>query len=115
MSIEIKANGFIVGSFSSKKATIAQNSSATDSMKAGTLLYLGSDGKMSATKTDYPICALLSDIDADTLKAGDVTTSVVYNAKLDKKTLEEVNDGLTIDDLFIWNCLKNGLDIVEYN
>ena len=114
---------FIIGRHrDTRKAVVAQNSGATADMKAGTLLTPDTDGKLvpcvaadagQGISATYPVCALLNDIPKDVLKADDVEVDVVYNTMLNKKYVEDVNSDLEIDETFIWESVKNGLDIRE--
>ena len=121
-TITINANvPFVIGRHrDTRLAVIAQNASATEDMVAGTLLTPDSDGKLipcvPANADDnvdatYPVCALLADVSADALVAGDVDAYVVYNTILNKALVEAVNPTLEIDETFIWESIKNGIDI----
>ena len=125
-TITINANvPFVIGRHrDTRLAVLAQNALATDPMLAGTLLTPDSDGKLvpcvaedSDNNVDatYPVCALLADVSADALVAGDVEAYVVYNTILNKEYVETVNSDLDIDETFIWEAIKNGIDIKEMN
>lgn len=114
---------FVIGRHrDTRKAVIAQNALAEADMLAGTLLTPDSDGKLvpcvaedSDNNVDatYPVAALIHDIPAEALVAGDVAADVVYNTMLNKAYVEEVNEHLEIDETFIWESVKNGIDIRE--
>ena len=114
---------FVIGrSRDTRKAVIAQDAGATDPMLAGTLLTPDADGKLVpcvaadddlGVDATYPVAALINDIPADALVAGDVEAEVVYNTMFNKAYVEGVNAHLTIDDVFIWKSIENGIDIRE--
>ena len=109
---------FVIGrSFDTRDAKIKQNAEATADMKAGTLLAPDADGKLepcvSGDSPTYPVAVLIADVAKADLIAGDVTTGVVFNAMVNKAYVATVNSGLTIDETFIWEAIKNGLDIRE--
>lgn len=125
-TININANvPFVIGRHrDTRLAVIAQNAEATDPMLAGTLLTPNSDGKLVPCVAEdaeenvdatYPVCALLADVSAEALVAGDVDAYVVYNTILNKALVEAVNTDLEIDETFIWEAIKNGIDIKEMN
>ena len=125
-TITINANvPFVIGRHrDTRLAVLAQNALATDPMLAGTLLTPDSDGKLvpcvaedadNNVDATYPVCALLADVSAEALVAGDVDAYVVYNTILNKEYVETVNSDLTIDETFIWEAIKNGIDIKEMN
>lgn len=125
-TITIDANvPFVIGRHrDTRLAVIAQDAGATDPMLAGTLLTPDADGKLvpcvpanSDLNVDatYPVCALLADVSAEALVAGDVEAYVVYNTIFNKALLEAVNPTLEIDETFIWESIKNGIDIKEMN
>lgn len=109
---------FVIGrSRETRDAVIAQNGSATADMKAGTLLAVNASGKLepcvSGGSPTYPVAALIADVAKADLIAGDVTTGVVYKTMLNKSYVATVNSGLTINETFVWEAIKNGLDIRE--
>ena len=121
-TITINANvPFVIGRHrDTRLAVIAQNASATEDMVAGTLLTPDSDGKLipcvpadedEGVDATYPVCALLADVSKEALVAGDVDAYVVYNTILNKALVEAVNPTLEIDETFIWESIKNGIDI----
>ena len=127
-TININANvPFVIGRHrDTRLAVIAQDAGATEPMLAGTLLTPDSDGKLvpcvpanpDATPpvdATYPVCALLADVSDDALVAGDVDAYVVYNTILNKELVETVNPDLEIDETFVWEAIKNGLDIKAMN
>ena len=125
-TITINANvPFVIGRHrDTRLAVLAQNALATDPMLAGTLLTPDSYGKLvpcvaedadNNVDATYPVCALLADVSAEALVAGDVDAYVVYNTILNKEYVETVNSDLTIDETFIWEAIKNGIDIKEMN
>lgn len=125
-TININANvPFVIGRHrDTRLAVLAQDALATDPMLAGTLLTPNSDGKLVPCVAEdlddnvdatYPVCALLADVSAEALVAGDVDAYVVYNTILNKELVEAVNSDLTIDEVFIWEAIKNGIDIKEMN
>ena len=125
-TITINANvPFIIGRHrDTRLAVIAQDASATEDMVAGTLLTPDSDGKLvpcvaedSDNNVDatYPVAVLLADVSKTALVAGDVDAYVAYNTILNKAFIETVNADLTIDETFIWESIKNGIDIKAMN
>jgi len=121
-TITINANvPFVIGRHrDTRLAVIAQDAGATDPMLAGTLLTPDADGKLVPcvpadedlnVDATYPVCALLADVPAEALVADDVEAYVVYNTILNKELLETVNPTLDIDETFVWEAIKNGLDI----
>ena len=125
-TINLNANvPFVIGRHrDTRLAVLAQDAGANDPMLAGTLLTPNSDGKLvpcvaedSDNNVDatYPVCALLADVSAEALVAGDVDAYVVYNTILNKELVETVNSDLVIDETFIWEAIKNGIDIKAMN
>ena len=125
-TITINANvPFVIGRHrDTRLAVLAQNGSATAGLLAGTLLTPNSDGKLipcvaedqeHSVDATYPVCALVADVTKEAIKAGDVDAYVVYNTILDKAFVEAVNSHLTIDEVFIWEAIKNGIDIKDMN
>lgn len=125
-TITINANvPFIIGRHrDTRLAVIAQDALATAPMLAGTLLTPNSDGKLvpcvMANADDnvdatYPVAVLIADVSAEALVADDVEAYVAYNTILNKELIETVNSDLTIDEAFIWEAIKNGIDIKEMN
>ena len=123
-TITINANvPFIIGRHrDTRLAVIAQDALATDPMLAGTLLTPDSDGKLvpcvaedagNGVDATYPVAVLIADVSAEALVAGDVNAVVAYNTILNKELIETVNSDLTIDETFIWEAIKNGIDIKE--
>ena len=121
-TININANvPFVIGRHrDTRLAVLAQNASATEPLLAGTLLTPDADGKLgpcvpadSDNNVDatYPVCALLADVTKEAIKADDVEAYVVYNTILNKELIATVNSDLEIDETFIWEAIKNGLDI----
>lgn len=114
---------FVIGkSRDTRKAIIKQDASATAAMKAGTLLTPDSDGYLvpcvpadvgKSQDATYPVAALINDIPATALVAGNVEAEVVFNTILNKEFVEEVNADLEIDEVFIWEAIKNGIVIKE--
>lgn len=124
MATEITINDtipFVIGrNRDTRKAVIAQNAGATADMKAGTLLAVNENGKLEpcvmasiGVTATYPVSALIHDIPKASLIAGDVEADVVFNTMLNKAYVEDVNENLTIGETFIWEAIKNGLDIRE--
>ena len=125
-TITINANvPFVIGRHrDTRLAVIAQDAGATTPMLAGTLLTPDADGKLVpcvpadddlGVDATYPVCALIADIPADALVADDVEAYVVYNTIFNKAYIEAVNADLTIDETFIWESIKNGIDIKVMN
>lgn len=123
-TITINANvPFVIGRHrDTRVAVLAQNASATADMLAGTLLTPNEDGKLipcvpagEDVDATYPVAALIADVAKADLVAGDVETNVVYNTILNKEFVATVNPDLEIDEAFIWESIKNGIDIKEMN
>lgn len=123
-TITINANvPFIIGRHrDTRLAVIAQDALATAPMLAGTLLTPNSDGKLvpcvmadadDNVDATYPVAVLIADVSAEALVADDVEAYVAYNTILNKELIETVNSDLTIDETFIWEAIKNGIDIKE--
>lgn len=112
---------FIIGRHrDTRLATIAQDAGASADMKAGTLLTPDSNGKLvpcvaEAVGVDptYPVAVLIADVAKASLVADDVDAYVAYNTILNKELIATVNSHLTIDETFIWESIKNGIDIKE--
>ena len=114
---------FVIGrERDTRAAVIKQNASATADMKAGTLLTPDTDGKLvpcvpadpsQSQDATYPVAALIADVPAAALVAGDVSAEVVFNTILNKEFVETVNSDLVIDEAFIWEAVKNGIVIKE--